>query len=260
MQFPHINLQPGGDHQVAQVLDYLGVHGHGPAVKQDLASIPGGDAHDLLEAAMEAVRITGVSPETFKAVKPGGTAEMRSKGQQQRYVRGLFAGGTFCYQAQQVFRGAGLAVHSNEPLDGAIKLTDPYRSAGHSLVDMGADVFTVGRPHPMIDSTLRAQRLLTEAQDPEVGLLLLDFSLGFSASPDPAGELAPAISQARAEAVRRGRQMIVAASVCGTELDAQGYDRQVSSLEQVGAVVFPSAVAAARFAADVAVDLQKVRA
>ena len=73
----------------------------------------------------------------------------------QRFLRGLFAGGTFCYQAQQVLRDAGVQVRSNAPLEGNARLEDPERSEGHTLVDMGGDEFTTGRPHPMIDSTVR---------------------------------------------------------------------------------------------------------
>ncbi|MBI3742682.1 MAG: acyl-CoA synthetase FdrA [Chloroflexi bacterium] len=218
---------------------------------------------DLEEAARESVRLAGGAHETHLG---GVDTAARTRealatfGRRQQYVRGLFAGGTFCYQAQQVFRAAGLIVHSNEPLSGSMRLDDPYRSVGHCLVDMGADVFTVGRPHPMIDSTLRAQRVVAEAQDAETAVLLLDFVLGFGSSQDPAGDLAPSIKRARDEAKRLGGALTVVASVCGTDLDTQGYDKQVRTLEDAGALVFPSAVTAARFAAALAVDLQKVRA
>ena len=94
-------------------------------------------------------------------------------------------------------RDARLLVLSNEPLQKDMQLPDSQRSSGHTLVDMGADEFTRGRPHPMIDSSLRAQRIVAEAQDPEVGVLLIDCILGYGASLDPAGELAPAVRQAK---------------------------------------------------------------
>ena len=167
----------------------------------------------------------------------------------QRYVRGIFAGGTFCYQAQQVLRDAGIDVHSNGPLEPHLALTDPDRSVEHTLVDMGADEFTAGQPHPMIDSTLRRQRILRESEDPSIAVLLLDFVLGYGAADDPAGDLAEVISSAKAEAAQRGGYLSVAASICGTEGDPQGKERQKRTLEQAGALVFISSAQAARFCA-----------
>jgi FdrA protein len=167
----------------------------------------------------------------------------------QKYIRGLFAGGTFCYQAQQVFMDAGLTAYSNAPIAGNHKLTDTLKSKEHSLVDMGADEFTLGRPHPMIDSRQRRERLLVEAKDPEVAVLVLDFLLGFNSSADPVGELAPAIAEAKGEVKKRGGFLSVVASVCGTGEDPQGLDKQVACLEKEGVVVLPSSAQAARFAA-----------
>lgn len=168
---------------------------------------------------------------------------------EQRYVRGVFAGGTFCYQAQQIFMEAGIPVHSNAPLGRNPKLLDPRRSIEHSLIDMGSDEFTVGRPHPMIDSGLRYERILEEAKDPYVSILLLDFILGFNASADPAGELLPAIAEARRHFGKRGGSLCVVASICGTENDPQDIKQQVKKLEEEGVLVFSSSAQAARFCA-----------
>jgi FdrA protein len=167
----------------------------------------------------------------------------------QRFLRGLFAGGTFCYQAQQVLRDAGVTVSSNAPLDGNARLEDPERSVGHTLVDMGADEFTTGRPHPMIDSTIRCQRIVAESRDPATAVLLLDCILGYSASPDPAGELVGAIRKARENVRERMGQLTVVASVCGTDRDPQDLGKQVRLLEEAGAVVFASSSLAAAFCA-----------
>lgn len=171
---------------------------------------------------------------------------------EQRYIRGIFAGGTFCYQAQQILRDAGMVVYSNAPLAGNLQLPDSLRSLEHTLVDMGADEFMVGRPHPMIDSRLRRERILAEALDPQVAVLLLDFILGFNASPDPAGDLAPAIAAAKQGVKKRGGFLSVVASVCGTEGDPQGLQQQTRLLEEAGVVVFPSSAQAALFGARLA--------
>jgi succinyl-CoA synthetase alpha subunit len=182
-------------------------------------------------------------------------AERADKKPEQRYIRGLFAGGTFCYQAQQILQDAGIVVHSNAPLHGNLNLVDPMRSDGHTLVDMGADEFTIGRPHPMFDSRLRCERLLFEAQDPQMAILLLDFILGFNSSPDPAGELVPVIAEAKLEVKRRGGSLSVVASVCGTEEDPQNLQKQMKLLVDSGVVVFPSSAQAARFCALLATTL-----
>ena len=115
-------------------------------------------------------------------------------------------------------------------------------------MDLGEDEFTVGRPHPMIDNDLRIRRLMQEAADPEVAVILLDVVLGYGAHPDPAGELGPAIRRAREHAANEGRELIVVASVTGTEGDPQGLIRQVRALEGAGAVVASCDGAAARLA------------
>ena len=165
----------------------------------------------------------------------------------QKYVRGVFAGGTLCYQAQQVLRDAGLSVHSNEPLEKDKQLANSWESTEHTLVDMGADEFTEGKPHPMVDSSQRVERILSEAQDPTVAVILLDCILGYVASDDPGGEIAPAITQAKRTAKQRGDELSVVVSVCGTELDLQDIDQQIAILEQAGAIVFKSGLQAAEY-------------
>jgi succinyl-CoA synthetase alpha subunit len=166
---------------------------------------------------------------------------------EQKYVRGIFAGGTFCYQSQQIFRDAGIVVHSNAPLDAKNKLRDFDQSVEHTLVDMGSDEYTLGKPHPMIDGTLRKQRILTESRDPRTAILLLDFVLGYNASMDPVGELLDAILDAKQIAKKRSGNLTVIASVCGTDGDLQDLNLQVKLLKEAGVIVFHSNAKAASF-------------
>ena len=92
------------------------------------------------------------------------------------------------------------------------------------------------------------ERILSEAQDPAVAVILLDCILGYVASGDPGGEIAPAIAQAKRTAKQRGDELSVVVSVCGTEIDLQGMDQQVAVLEQAGATVFKSGLQAAEYA------------
>ena len=168
----------------------------------------------------------------------------------QKYLRGLFAGGTFCYQSQQLFRDADIAIHSNTPLDEKYKLANPDHSLEHTLVDMGDDYYTLGRPHPMIDGTMRRQRIRAESRDPQVAILLLDFILGYNASMDPVGELLDAILEARRAASQRGGALTVVASICGTDGDPQELGLQTKMLQEAGVIVFRSNAQAASFCCD----------
>jgi FdrA protein len=165
----------------------------------------------------------------------------------QKYLRGLFAGGTFCYQSQQILRDRGISVYSNAPLDSRYKLQDSNRSVEHSLVDMGSDEFTLGKPHPMIDGTLRKQRVLAEARDPQTAVLFLDFIFGYNASMDPVGELLDAILEARQAVKNHGGHLSVVASICGTDGDHQGVEMQIKMLKDAGVIVFRSNAKAATY-------------
>ncbi|HWR66478.1 MAG TPA: acyl-CoA synthetase FdrA [Bellilinea sp.] len=162
----------------------------------------------------------------------------------QKYLRGLFAGGTFSYQSQQILLSHHIQPYSNSPLDSHFALQHPDHSQEHSLVDMGDDIYTRGRPHPMIDGSQRARRILAEADDPEVAVILLDFILGYNSSMDPVGDLLPAITAAQQKAESNGRTIAFVASITGTDLDPQGYDGQLQALESAGVITFQSNAAA----------------
>ena len=160
------------------------------------------------------------------------------KRQGQRYLRGLFAGGTLCYQSQQILRQAGLTVFSNAPLSAERALQDAAKSVGHTLIDMGDDEHTRGRLHPMIDGTLRAQRIINESLDPEVAILLLDFILGTNVAEDPVGDIVGAIVAGRRQRPKEAGGLTVVASICGTEGDPQDLSRQAKTLIDAGVHVF----------------------
>jgi len=193
----------------------------------------GADIQELISAESAALA------EQAWALKPKLSAN-------QRYLRGLFSGGTLCYEAQVIWKDMLPApVYSNAPLPGEPALFDSTKSYQHSAVDLGEEEFTVGRPHPMIDNDLRIRRLLQEARDPEVAVILLDVVIGYGAHPNPAAELAPAIQQARQLAER---ELLVVASVTGTEEDPQRLSAQTAALQAAGAIVCDSNAAAARLA------------
>lgn len=168
---------------------------------------------------------------------------------EQRYLRGLYSGGTLCYEAMEILREQGIDTWSNIALKPARLLAGGQPSRDNTLLDMGEDFFTNGMPHPMIDFRQRVERMEREAASPEVGVLLLDCVGGYGTHEDPAGELAPAIRQAKERTAREGRHLTVIASVTATEADPQVRSRQRAALEAAGALVLPSNAQAARLAA-----------
>jgi FdrA protein len=156
----------------------------------------------------------------------------------QRYLRGLFSGGTLAYEALLILQDYVPVVYSNAPLKkGHNVLENSLVSQENTIVDLGEDEFTVGRLHPMMDNTLRIQRLHQEAADPSVAVILLDVVLGYGSHPDPASELAPAIAEALDTAKKAGRYLEIVAVVVGTDLDPQGMEGQIEQLEAAGAWV-----------------------
>jgi len=178
-------------------------------------------------------------------------AEAKSMASGQRYVRGLFAGGTLAIEAMALFEEEGFRILSNVQKEPGLALQSPHRSEGHAIVDMGDDVFTLGRPHPMIDPSLREERIAEEAADPETALLLLDIVLGYGAHGDPCRALSESVAKAKAQVAGRGGYLSVIASITGTEKDFQNMAEQRKKLEAAGCLVMPSNYQAALLAVQV---------
>ena len=203
---------------------------------------------DAASAAVALARGTRAAPIEFTA-SAGAIAQlvedallpMRAN---QRWVRGVYSGGTLAYEAIGILKA--------RRADVAPGVTGGGKA--HRVVDLGEDRFTVGRPHPMIDGTVRREWIEKEGADPETAVLLLDVVLGYGAHPDPAGEILPAIRAARRAAEAAGRHLAVVASVCGTEGDPQRRSSQVAALEAAGVIVMPSNAQAARLAALIAAN------
>jgi FdrA protein len=109
-------------------------------------------------------------------------------------------------------------------------------------VDFGDDEYTTGRAHPMIDPTLRLERLAEVGADADTAVVLMDVVLGHGAEDDPAASLAPAIEEVRAPVV---------ITVVGTRHDPQDLGRQVDTLVSAGAEVHLSNAGATRRALEI---------
>jgi FdrA protein len=191
------------------------------------------------ERALDRLGVSGTSWPVWYSDRPLPVAPGRA-------LRGLFCGGTLCDEAM-VVAGAVLGpMRSNIPLSPelAFEVGGDGRwdaGQGHLMVDFGDDALTEGRAHPMIDPSLRDQRLAVDAADPRVGVVLLDVVLGHGSHADPASGLLPLIEAA---------DCAVVISLTGTGADPQGRDEQARRLAAAGAYVYLSNAAAARAAAD----------
>ncbi|NMB73650.1 MAG: acyl-CoA synthetase FdrA [Myxococcales bacterium] len=203
-------------------------------------------ADSLEEAACLAARLSGAPRDRLEdAASSGAESPVEPEASAPGRLVGLFGGGSLASEAALTLRSRGLPVEEpGEPLLPG----QPLPGAAHLVVDCGEEFYTRGKPHPMVDQTVRCELIRRLGADPAVGVLLFDLVLGDGAHPDPAPELAQALEAARA--ARGRRPLRVFASVTGTELDPQDANRQRGVLERAGARCFPSAWRAAVGAAD----------
>jgi len=221
---------------------FLGEDGSGNTVSNARLS----STRTLHAAALEILKrsspegiqdVISMSPsELFEIVD---TARKELNGTQE-YVRGLYTGGTLAYEALVILRYFVGNVYSNAPLDSSFKLPSSSQSVKDSILDLGEEEFTVGRAHPMIDPTIRKMRLIEEARDPEVSVIMMDIMLGYGSHPDPAGVMCNSISDAQRIARNDGRVLPILAHVCGTDQDPQRKSDQIGKLQKVGVRVFPT--------------------
>jgi len=184
-------------------------------------------AGSLSEAAALAVDLAGTNgslPAPEESPHPG---SLRGS------LRGLFSGGTLAQEALLGWTALFGPVESNLKAPGSVPWDRSRPATGHRLLDLGDDALTVGRPHPMLEPSLVAERLAEEARDPGVAAVLLDVVLGDGAHPDPAAVLAPAVRQARAT----HPELEIVAVLIGTDLDPQDLGAQRHRLEEAGARV-----------------------
>ncbi len=223
-------------------------------------------AVSLEDAAHKAVALSrGETPKDYDGFAMGEAKteamakEIASKmANGQQYVRGFYTGGTLCDEAMKLMISDLGHIYSNIPLQAQDALEDPKggKSREHTFLDFGDDAFTVGRPHPMIDPSLRAERVVTDGKDPECAVIMADCVIGFGSHPNPAEDLASAIQTAKAEAARAGRYLCCVCAVCGTESDPQSLSRTQQQLEDAGAVVLPSNAQATRFVSRILANLR----
>lgn len=172
----------------------------------------------------------------------------------QRFIRGLYAGGTFTFEAAQIIRELlpnNDNIYTNVHLNGTQIIHDAKKSKAHTLIDMGDDEFTVGKPHPMIDQSERTKRFLKEIRDPETAVILLDFVLGYGSHLDPVGDMQDAFREWQ----NMETYIPIIAHICGTPLDPQDYSKSLELLEAFGIITMPTNAQAAKLAAKIATQI-----
>lgn len=216
-------------------------------------------AETLEEAASLSLRLLKDPCRTIPTEPDDKLLELAKKeprpGKNQKYLRALYSGGTFCSEAQVILGKTIKSIFSNAPLGNSQKIDDPNRSREHTVVDMGADEFTRGKPHPMIDFSTRNRRILEEAKDPETAVILLDVVLGYGSNPDPLADIVPIIKEAKRTASQNNRYLPIVCSVTGTDKDPQNRSKVVKGLENAGAVVMRSNAEACKYVSFILGDL-----
>ncbi len=226
--------------------------GGDPEMIKEYGSIPGLSLEDTAHKAVaiaKRISIEDFTGFTVTNIDKIIQEEAKKLKKDQRYIRGLYTGGTLCDEAMIILSALIGDIYSNIPLKSEGKLSNINRSYKHSFIDLGDDEFTRGRPHPMIDPYVRQERILSEVKDREVAIILMDFVLGFGSNSDPAGEMIPYIQKARKIAAKDGRHICIISSVCGTEADPQSLIGQEKKLKEEGVIVMPSNAQAVRLTA-----------
>lgn len=193
-------------------------------------------AHTLEETAKIAVDLANnasVKANYFEAV----TAPERTV-PDEKVIKGLYSGGTLAAEA-------GMLISEALGLEGLVK-EEGYilKSQGYDIIDLGDDIYTQGKPHPMIDPEVRVKKIKEYAQDASTGILLVDIVLGYGAHEDMVGALLPAIKGAQ----ELNPELQVVATVVGTDKDPQNYQEAVQRLQEQHVLVAESNAKAVQLA------------
>ncbi len=197
----------------------------------------------LQEAAMQATLLSTGSSNAGQGCRENckcAAEEAKKLAPGQKYLRALYSGGTFCSETQLILSEELDEVYSNAPAGKAKSLNDIWKSQGHTVVDLGEDEFTVGKPHPMIDFSTRNKRIIEEANDPETAAILLDIVIGYGSNMDPLSEVVPNIIKAKEIAKAAGRHLPIVCTVTGTDLDPQNRTTVRDGLKEAGALLCDS--------------------
>ena len=228
------------------VIDFIG--GDRAAIEA-VGAIPCISLEDAAQKAVKVLRgqayedFTGFSlpEEQIDQIVEKEVAKLKSN---QTELRALFTGGTLADEAMKLL-GGHHEIYSNIPLTPEMAIENLPAERGHICLDLGEDQFTRGRPHPMIDPQTRTEFFRSHV-DEKTAVILVDVVLGFGSYQDPAGAVADSVREIRQRLSTQGKDVVVIASVCGTDLDSQDLNKSIKTLEAAGIIVLPSNAQAVR--------------
>ena len=195
-------------------------------------------APDIEEGAKKILELAGIKADFPNALDVNQIAnrEVKKLNKNQKYLRALFTGGTFCSETQVILHDIP-GIFSNTPTANSLPMKDIMKSEKHTIIDLGADEFTMGKPHPMIDFSTRNKRIIQETKDKETAVILLDLVLGYGANLNPLPGILPVIDKAKQLAQEENREIPVVCSVTGTDEDPQNRRHVVEALKKTGVIV-----------------------
>ena len=187
-------------------------------------------AYTLEEAAKIAVKL--LNKETIVNEKEAVEVPDVHLAENQKYIKGFYSGGTLAYEAAMLIKEGLQLSDDADKKEGYV-----LKNEGYEVLDLGDDIYTQGRPHPMIDPGKRIEMIKAASDDPETAIVLLDIVLGYGSHADMASELAPAIKEAKMRATADGRELVFVGTIVGTDLDPQDIQAQRQILEEAGVIV-----------------------
>lgn len=197
-------------------------------------------AHTLEETAQIAIELVNNHPvENIETVIDIPKIDLTSE---QKYIKGYYSGGTLAYEAAMLINET-LNLQAKSGTEGFILKQDKYE-----VIDLGDDIYTQGKPHPMIDASKRKELMIEAGKDPETAAIILDIVLGYGSHSDMASELAPSIKKVIADAKGDNREIAVIATIVGTEEDPQDLFQQKKILKEAGVIICQSNAQAVKMA------------
>lgn len=188
-------------------------------------------AYTLDESARLAVNLVR-DEDINSCVVSAETPENAFDKSENKTIKAYYSGGTLAGEAAMLIKDALNLDTPPEKAEGFM-----LKHGGHIVVDLGDDVYTQGKPHPMIDPAKRIECMQEATDDSSTGVILFDIMLGYGSHEDMAGALLPTINELKQKAENESRKLFFIATVCGTRHDYQGYDEAVNKLKNAGVIV-----------------------
>lgn len=180
--------------------------------------------------AVSLVRNEEIAKDTWKPEVQEGF-----KKEDHKTIKGYYSGGTLAAEAVMLIKDTIGITGAGGKQEGYLLNTQ-----GYTIIDLGDDIYTVGKPHPMIDPTNRISCMKQALKEEQTGVILFDLVLGYGSHEDMAGALVPGILDMMEQVKKQERKVYFVATICGTRGDMQNYDRQKKKLEDIGVILCTS--------------------